>query len=159
VLRAWMAGELALAACRAPRTMHRTLRTLAAFRRLREDLRSVGLTSESIEELQYTRTAESVGYDRDVVRAVVAEWILKRPLRYMRMAAQPGLAASLSTLTCQGVQIGALSDYPTDAKLEALGIRRHFSVTLCTTERSINAFKPHPQGVPGCVRILGAPAP
>ena len=39
-----------------------------------------------------------------------------------------------------------VSDYPTDAKLEALGVAPHFSLRLCTTDTSINAFKPHPRG-------------
>lgn len=145
-LRAIMALELALATCRAPHAMRRTLRIVATFRRRREHLRDLGATAVNLEEAQYRDVAEQLGCDVDEVRQVVDEWIYTRPLPYMRMAARPGLQQLLSDLTRRHIRIGALSDYPTDAKLDALGVRGHFSVGLCTTDRSINAFKPHPKG-------------
>jgi FMN phosphatase YigB (HAD superfamily) len=145
-LRAIMAVELAVAACRAPQAMRRTLRIIATFRRTREHLRHLGHTAVNLEEAQYRRVAEQLGYDAAEIRGVVNEWIYTRPLPHMRRAARPGLEQLLSDLTRRHIRIGALSDYPTDAKLDALGVRGHFSVGLCTTDHSINAFKPHPKG-------------
>jgi phosphoglycolate phosphatase-like HAD superfamily hydrolase len=45
-----------------------------------------------------------------------------RRCRYMRFV-PAGLDGLLSGLTSQDIRIGALSDYPTDAKLDALGVR------------------------------------
>jgi len=126
--------------------MRRALRIIAAFRRIREELRDAGHEADPLEDVQYTRTAQHLGEPADAVRAVVAEWIFTRPLPYMRFVARPGLDRLLAGLARQDIRIGALSDYPTDAKLDALGVRRYFSVGLCTTDRSINAFKPHPRG-------------
>jgi FMN phosphatase YigB (HAD superfamily) len=145
-LRVCMAGELAWATCRAPRAMRDVLRTIAAFRRTREALRAIDDSAELLEDLQYTHVAQGLGRDAADVRSVVEEWMFRRPLPYLRFAARPGLDGLLSELARQGIRIGALSDYPTDAKLEALGIRRYFSIGLCTTDPSVNAFKPHPKG-------------
>ena len=38
------------------------------------------------------------------------------------------------------------SDYPSGEKLEALGLDKRLSLTLCATDPEINAFKPHPRG-------------
>jgi HAD superfamily hydrolase (TIGR01509 family) len=52
----------------------------------------------------------------------------------------------LAFLRQRGVAMGVLSDYPALAKLEALGLGGAFEVVLCTTDRGVNAYKPHPAG-------------
>jgi len=124
----------------------RVARIIATFRRTREELRGVGDASGWLDELQFARAALRLGIGVDEVKAVVDDWIFARPLKNLRSACRPGLDDMLAALAQRGVRIGALSDYPTEAKLEAMGITRQFSVSLCTTDRSINAFKPHPKG-------------
>ena len=41
---------------------------------------------------------------------------------------------------------GVLSDYPAEAKLQALGLAGRFSPVLCATDPEIGAFKPNPRG-------------
>ena len=124
----------------------RLARIISAFRRTREEMRGLGEPSGWLDELQFAYAAQKVGVGVDEVRAAVEEWILTRPLKNLRFARRAGLDDTLSALTARGVRIGALSDYPTDTKLQAMGIAKQFSVTLCATDRSVNAFKPHPKG-------------
>jgi FMN phosphatase YigB (HAD superfamily) len=145
-LRVFMAVELARAALRAPGRLSDTLRIITAFRRIREDLRRIGVAPAPLDDLQFTRTADALGIEAAVVRQVIDDWIFTRPLPYLRFARRTGLREVLAALQRQRLRIGALSDYPAEAKLEALGVAPHFSLRLCTTDSSINAFKPHPRG-------------
>ena len=147
-LRALMAAELAWVALRggSAARARQLARVLRAFRRTREALRDEGNSSASLEDLQYEATAARLGVDVTDVRALVDEWILERPLKHVRRARRGGLLPLLEALADRHVRVGALSDYPVTAKLDALGVSHHFSLALCTTDRAINAFKPHPKG-------------
>ena len=79
-------------------------------------------------------------------RSVVVEWMFQRPLKHLARVRRRGVVDLLSRLRDRDVRIGALSDYPTDAKLDALGVAEFFSLGLSTTDPAINAFKPHPKG-------------
>lgn len=125
----------------------RALRTLRAFRRVRESLRAVGRpTTDRLERLQFAESARVAGCDAAEVQALVEEWMYRRPLKYLRMCRRRGLHALLGFLEDRGMRRGVLSDYPALPKLRALGVADHFSPVLCTTEPAINAFKPHPAG-------------
>jgi HAD superfamily hydrolase (TIGR01549 family) len=145
-VRAAMALEMAQAAVWSPVRMANVARILSVFRRTREALRCEGETVHVLERVQYARCGERIGLGADEVRAVVSEWMMTRPLKHLRRARRSGVTALLAALSQQGLRIGALSDYPVQAKLEALGIDRHFSLQLCTVDSRINAFKPHPAG-------------
>lgn len=145
-LRALVAGDLLAQALRAPFATARAARILRAFRRTREELRHLGQSEQRLESLQYVAAARMLGIDAMAVQAVVDEWILRRPLRRLPQAIRPGLLSALGVLTARAIRLGALSDYPVADKLRALGVEGHFSVSLCTTDASINAFKPHPIG-------------
>ena len=145
-LRVFMAVELAWATLRSPARMPETARVIRTFRRTRERLRELGASGEPLDQLQFTRTADALGLEAAVVRRIIDEWIFTRPLPHLRFTGRTGVREVLTALEHQGLRIGALSDYPTDAKLEALGVARHFSLRLCTTDSTINAFKPHPRG-------------
>ena len=155
-LRIRMAAELAFAGLRAPRTIARTARILATFRRMREELRLEGdAASRPLNMLQFSRPAERLGIDALDVEQVVDEWIMQRPLRHLRSARRPGLGRFLSLLKDRGLRVGALSDYPVHTKLRALGVADHFSLGLCTADRPINAFKPHPGGFRHACELWG----
>jgi FMN phosphatase YigB (HAD superfamily) len=145
-LRVFMAGEFAWTAARSPSRMLRVARIITTFRRTREHLRAHGRAALALDDLQFDQTAERLGADVAEVRDVIGDWIFRRPLPYLRAARRGGMDSLLAALDRQQLRIGALSDYPVDAKLDALGVARYFSVRLCTTDPSINAFKPHPRG-------------
>jgi FMN phosphatase YigB (HAD superfamily) len=145
-LRTFMAIEMARSIVTAPAQMPQTARIILTFRRVREQLRELGAVAEPLIDLQFARTASALSIDESLVRSVIHDWIFARPLPYIRFTGRPGVSAVLTALRQQRLRIGALSDYPTDGKLDALGVTHHFSLRLCTTDRAINAFKPHPKG-------------
>jgi FMN phosphatase YigB (HAD superfamily) len=148
-LRILMAGELAAGAWirDAPWRVPRLWRMLSAFRRVREELRDLGRPAEPLARLQYTRAAERARVGVGDMQAAVEEWIYRRPLKYLPRVVRGGTAEVLSRLSARGFRIGAFSDYPVTAKLDAMGLRTPISLELDATSERVNAFKPHPRGL------------
>jgi putative hydrolase of the HAD superfamily len=122
-------------------------RSIVAFRRTREDLRALGRPQARLEELQYAEAARRAGLDEGRLRAVIDDWIFRRPLRHLRPCRRPGIDELLRALRQRGLPVGVVSDYPGRSKLEALGLAEHVTLTVCATDPAVNAFKPHPEGL------------
>ena len=59
----------------------------------------------------------------------------------------PGWSTCSTSWRRRGTKLGALSDYPAVAKLEALGIADRFDVVLSAQDPRVHAFKPNPKGL------------
>ena len=123
----------------------RALRAISAFRHTLEALREAPPGS-NLASLRFSRAAERAGLPEAELREIVGEWIYQRPLPWMRGRARPGAAELMGDLRRLGRRVGVLSDYPTGAKLEALGLGQHVALRLCCEDPDIDALKPHPQG-------------
>jgi HAD superfamily hydrolase (TIGR01549 family) len=145
-LRVCMAAELATLALRRGRSSAGVIRVLKTYRRVHEELRALGGHDAPLAGLQIARTAQREQVAETVVEAAVAEWMHRRPLKYLRWCRRHGLVELLQRLQQRGMRLGVLSDYPSRDKLAALGVERFFTPVLCTTDREINALKPHPGG-------------
>ena len=154
-LRRTMLVELMRHAARSPRAGRRILRRLRQFRQTRENLRALGDSAPSLEEVQYSEPAAQIGEDPAALRDTVIEWMHRRPLEHLERFAKPKLAATLERLERVGLDLGVFSDYPPSAKLEALGVAGRFPVQLSATDPGINAFKPHPKGFLVGAKALG----
>jgi len=167
-VRARMALELLLApiALRSLGRARRAWRAIGAFRRAQEELRAAPPPSGDgdgkgdgepldLARLQRRRAAERAGLSEAEVEAVVDEWMGRRPLRHLRRFRRPGVLPFLDFLAARGIEAGVLSDYPAEAKLEAMGLAGRFAVALCTTGPGIGAFKPHPRGFLRACEALG----
>ena len=158
-LRVAMASELGLA----PWLRHRpdvvpmVWRVLRTFRRVREELRTSCTPPERLADVQYTRTAAALAVDEIFVRRVVDEWMYRRPLKYLPLVRRPGAAAALAACRERGWLVGVFSDYPTEAKVRALGLERLVSVHVCACDDPVNAFKPDPAGFLYACSRLGIP--
>jgi HAD superfamily hydrolase (TIGR01549 family) len=143
-----MAGELAAEAAvtSLSPSRGRVVRTLRAFRDVREELRRLGCPAARLETLQFEWTAERCDESVAFVANLVDEWMLRRPLKYIAYFRRKPVMSLITRLRQRNVRLGVLSDYPVSAKLVALGLTHVFGVTLCTTEPAINAFKPHAKG-------------
>jgi putative hydrolase of the HAD superfamily len=64
----------------------------------------------------------------------------------LRLCRRRGVETFLTFLERRGVRAGVFSDYPVLDKLQALDLADRMSLALCSTDLSINAFKPHPKG-------------
>jgi len=147
-LRALMAGELATVPWtqHAPWRVGRLWNTLKVFRHVREELRSLGRPEAPLERLQYSEAAARAGVAVEEMEEAVAEWILRRPLKYLPRVVRPGTPEALGALAARGLKIGVFSDYPAEDKLKAMQLDHLVSLTIDATEADVNAFKPHPRG-------------
>ena len=57
-----------------------------------------------------------------------------------------GAATFFAEAQRRGIKLGVFSDYPAQEKLKALGLDSYVRLVLCSTDKEINAFKPHPRG-------------
>jgi FMN phosphatase YigB (HAD superfamily) len=54
--------------------------------------------------------------------------------------------------------VAALSDYPAEQKLEALGLSAHFRHVVSAQDPEVRRFKPHPRGLEVTLERLGVSA-
>lgn len=122
--------------------------TLREYRRIRETL--ANNPSGDFLSDQYAIPAARRGCDADDVRALVAEWMERRPLRWLASCRQPGVEQLFGAIASTGRKIGILSDYPAADKLAALGISADFIVSA--TDPDVGRLKPDPTGL---YKLLG----
>ena len=103
-------------------------------------------------------TCERSRIDRDSVVDSVNRWMEQEPLAILSRYVQPGLIEFLRMCKARGLRLAALSDYPAEAKLEALGLSGLFDVVLSAQTAEINVFKPHPRGLLVTLERLGSAA-
>jgi HAD superfamily hydrolase (TIGR01549 family) len=152
--RAMLMRLLAMAAAH-PSRGWQTLRVLRAYRRAQEALR-VAPVSGDVASAQIRLASEATNVDRESVARCVTRWMEQEPLAYLPQCVQPGALEFLRECRAQGLRLGALSDYPAEAKLEALGLLELFDIVLCAQAPDINIFKPDPRGLLIALDRLGA---
>jgi len=124
---------------------------LARYRRIRERLGDE--QGIDFERALITQTAAATANSPDRVRSIVSEWIEQRPLRYLAACRYPSLSQLFAGLRRSGKSIGILSDYPAEAKLEALGLTANYVVFA--GDESIGLLKPHPRGLESLIAAAG----
>jgi putative hydrolase of the HAD superfamily len=132
-----------------------TIRILRAYRRAQEALRAAPPTS-NVAAAQITLTCERTNVDRRFVVECVRRWMEAEPLAFLPRCLQPGILEFLHDCKARGLRLGALSDYPADAKIHALGLADLFDVVLCAQARDIDVFKPNPRGLLVALERLGS---
>jgi HAD superfamily hydrolase (TIGR01549 family) len=130
------------------------LKILRHFRRMRE--KHAAESASDLESRQYVWAAQAARVSPDQVQRVVKEWMLERPLAYLRSCRYPEAEALFSQLQRQGIPIGIFSDYPALDKLRALGLTAQ--VIVSATCAGVNRLKPDPTGLLVAAAKLGAPA-
>jgi HAD superfamily hydrolase (TIGR01509 family) len=142
-----------------PRAGTRAARVVYAYRRAQEQLRHGAAPDPGAagSAAQLRLTAQWTGLSAPVVTAAVARWMEQEPLPLIARAALPGLERFLDRAAARGLRLAVLSDYPAQAKLEALGIARHFEVVVCAQDADVGAFKPDPRGLLLTLHRLGVP--
>lgn len=149
MMRARMAAEL-LFACVAHPSTAREARVLRMYRRRREALAGqAGSVDRALEE-----TAEACGCPVATVRAIEADWLLRRPLKHLSGLASSGASGLMESLRQQEVTLAAWSDYPATEKLSRLGLSVDFTVSSCDAD--VRSLKPNPAGLDKVMRLAGA---
>lgn len=127
---------------------------LARYRRIKERLSDEQVID--FERILVTETAMATANSPDKVRAIIAEWIDQRPLRYLRAYRRPRLLELFAGLRREGKSIGILSDYPVKEKLLALELTANYMAFA--GEEGIGLLKPHPKGLKSLIAAAGVTA-
>jgi FMN phosphatase YigB (HAD superfamily) len=140
-----MAEATLTANWRLPRTLH-------AFRRYHERL-GRQQASDYLSRL-YRLTAEHCHCTPAEVRAIVEEWMERRPLPHLLACRYPGIDRLFEALAAKGKTIAILSDYPARAKIEALGLKA--DLIVAATDPEVGQLKPHPAGIERILSLTSA---
>lgn len=143
-LRLLMALELATLPLAGPGKALARLTALRAFRKAQEELRL--WRGDGPPPSQTDIASRASGLSVAEVDALVADWMIRRPLKYLQTCRAPGLTEFLGRLDQAGIRAGLLSDYPAEAKLKALGLEGRFWPVLCSSDPEIAEFKPGTRG-------------
>jgi putative hydrolase of the HAD superfamily len=119
----------------------RVIRALQAYRQAHEELRNHAFSAD----LQLAAAAAKCGYTVDEVRVTVDQWFDRAPLDLLPRCVYSGIPEFLHLLYELRISCGVFSDYPAEAKLSAMGLKRFFSHVLCAEE--VGRQKPDPIGI------------
>jgi len=154
-IRAIMAARLARHCLAAPREARSLLAGLRAFRNAQEVVRQRLDVGIDVASEQLRLAAEQTGLSEERIATWVRRWMDEEPLRHLTGAMRSGLPTLLSSARRQGVELAVVSDYPTERKLVAMGIRRYFSTTVFAQDAEVGCFKPSPRGLTVALERLG----
>jgi phosphoglycolate phosphatase/putative hydrolase of the HAD superfamily len=143
-LRMIMALEIIGYYSRHPRQLY-DIAILRTFRNIRAALAHTRHDDQLLSRYQYHAVAEILRVDTERITAVVDEWIIKKPLRFLKSCLFPGVHEFMQCCAARGIAVAAFSDYPAKEKLNAMGLK--ISAVYCSTDERINAFKPDPKGL------------
>ena len=127
------------------------IRVLAKYRKIRERMADEQVVD--FDRALIAETAQATATTTDTVRAIVAKWMEQRPLSYLAGCRYPGLPDLFAGLRRNGKAIGILSDYPSKAKLEALGLTADHIVSA--SDAGVGLLKPHPRGLEVLIAAAG----
>jgi FMN phosphatase YigB (HAD superfamily) len=82
----------------------------------------------------------------------------QEPLAFLPRSVQPGALQFLQACRDRGLRLGALSDYPAEDKLRAMGLLGFFDLVLSAQSPEVGVFKPNPKGLLVSLERLGRPA-
>jgi HAD superfamily hydrolase (TIGR01549 family) len=152
-LRFKMIGQLLGHCVRHPGDL-RLLRQISRYRRSREELAEE--EAHGIADLQYRRPALELNEEPAEIRRTVEEWILQRPLRFLRPCRYAKVADFMTALRKEGKTVAVLSDYPAADKLRALDLAADLVVSAVDPE--VDRLKPHPKGLQRTLELAGVEA-
>jgi FMN phosphatase YigB (HAD superfamily) len=133
----------------------RNLRVIRRFRYEHERLRGDALGLDPY-QVQVERTAAALRLSVDHVRSVVEIWMIRRPLKWIRLFRRRRLLAELHHFRSSGGKLGIVSDYPATDKLRALGLSDVVHVVIANGESpSPRALKPAAAGYMKAAQLLG----
>jgi len=154
-MRIRMAASLLMLPLRGPFRAMRVMRHLRGYRHALEEIRDYPPSDDNVADVHLKRAAELAGDEPERVWATVQDWFMKRPLPHLKRCRRDGLLPFLEQLREDGCKIGFFSDYPVEAKLDAMEIREFASVCLSASDPEVNALKPRPRGLERACEMWG----
>ena len=148
-LRRRIVPRIAAAHWNRPADGLRAIRVLHAYRQAHEQLRNQAFSAD----LQLLATAAKYRDTKADVREIVDQWFEQAPLDLLPACAYTGLLDLLRILAALDIRCGVFSDYPAEAKLQAMGLRPFFSHVLSAAD--VGRQKPDPTGIIEVARQMG----
>jgi len=97
--------------------------------------------------VQLQRAADRLGVQASKLEAVVRDFMIERPSKWIRLAKNNSLLEEIATFHARGGKTALVSDYPAERKLKALEARSSFDVVISNGEKSgLTRLKPAPAG-------------
>jgi putative hydrolase of the HAD superfamily len=153
VLRQAMIWRIVRAYLRHPLRGYRTVRVLRAYRHAQEMLRRDGRMGSP--QVQQVRLAAQIcRLPESEVQSCVELWT-EQAVGLLPSALRPGLVELLKLAREKGLSLGVLSDYPAEAKLSSMGLRKYFDVVVTAEDPEVQCFKPSSRGLEIILRRLG----
>jgi HAD superfamily hydrolase (TIGR01549 family) len=107
---------------------------------------------------QLAMTARRLGLDPAALEAGLAEWMQRRPGKWLALFRRRRLLAQIAAFRQQGGRTALVSDYPARLKLTALGAAALFDVVVASGEPGgPRRLKPDPHGYLLAAQRLGVP--
>jgi len=124
---------------------------IRTFRRLREQFAEE--ERAEFETQLFEATARACRCSEVFVREVVDEWLIRRPLRFLRGCVFPHTAALFDAIRASGREIAVLSDYPASDKLTFMGLTA--DIVVSANDPSVGVLKPNPKGLLHIMKTAG----
>jgi len=131
-----------------------TFQALYAYRKAQELLRKIPPESGDIASAQLLLAAARVGVSAETIAPCVARWMEQEPLPFLASSIRKGILELLQQAKRCGLRLAALSDYPAQQKLVAMGLASFFDVVVTAQDPEVQRFKPDPQGLQITLRRL-----
>lgn len=138
---------------RNPLHARRVLSVLTRHRLALEELRAEAETC-NIADRQLQACCLGSGLPRETVERIVKTYFEDTPLKFLRKCRRPGFETFLASARAAGKLLGIVSDYPTEAKLQALELTNTFEAVLSASHPCIGRLKPHPAALLTCLEQL-----
>ena len=155
-VRRQMALRLAGACVTHPVRTRRAVRVIRSFRANLESIRACLPPDADHPAQQLQRTIDETGIPRKLVESLIEEWMFERPLALIGGYPRKGLHRFLGRALKHGLRLGVFSEYPSEGKLESLGVRDPFSVVVSSCDPRVRRFKPDPAGFLYAAERLGS---
>ena len=123
------------------------IRILSCYRKTLEVLRKeVEITAKSLSQLHTSSVSEKMHCTPEIVKKVVAKWMIDVPCRQIHSCIWPDTKNTLAVLKNKGYHLAVLSDYPAAEKVKAMWLEGIFDVIVSCQDQDSSGYKPNTNG-------------
>jgi phosphoglycolate phosphatase-like HAD superfamily hydrolase len=131
----------------------RSIRFLRAYRAAHESLRGENAPLD-LGTRQLEIACRSTGMQPWQAGDIVKRLFETAPLAYLHRLVRVGVTEFLQAARARGIRLGIYSDYPAEAKLQAMSLAGYFDVVVSSRDTDVGRLKPHPVGLQRCLARL-----
>jgi len=156
-LRLMMFRRLLSECLKDPLLGFQSIRFLRAYREAHESLRDESAPLD-LGSRQLEIACRSTAVQHRQAGEIVNRLFETAPLVHLHRFVRAGVVEFLQTARARGVRLGVYSDYPAEAKLQAMSLTGCFDVVVSSHDAAVGLLKPHPAGLQCCLARLDVKA-